>query len=333
MPAVPTRLSVLGAGSWGTALAIQLARNGALVSLWGHDPTEIDALNRDRENTRYLPGVALPEGLEPVADLTASVREADEILVVVPSHAFSDVCAKLARLRPDLGALSWATKGFDHEAHELLSSVVRRHFPQCDMAVVSGPTFAREVARGLPTAITVASNNPRHAERVARYLHAGSFRAYTSDDLVGVQVGGAAKNVMAIAAGISDGLGFGANARAALITRGLHEITLLGLAMGGRPETFVGLAGLGDLALTCTDDQSRNRRMGLALARGLDIARARAEIGQEVEGIATAREVRFMARQYRVEMPITEQVHQVLFGGLDPRSAVQNLLSREPKAE
>ncbi len=328
-----TRLSVLGAGSWGTALAIQLARNGARVSLWGHDPAEIDALRRERENARYLPGVALPEGLEPTAELEASVRDADEILVVVPSHAFSEVCARLARLRPDLRSLSWATKGFDHERHELLSSVVRHHFPRCDMAVVSGPTFAGEVARGLPTAITVASNNPGHAERVAGYLHAGSFRAYTSDDLVGVQVGGAAKNVMAIAAGISDGLGFGANARAALITRGLHEITLLGLAMGGRPETFVGLAGLGDLALTCTDDQSRNRRMGLALARGLDIARARAEIGQEVEGVATAREVRLMARQYGVEMPITEQVHAVLFGGLEPRKAVQNLLSREPKAE
>lgn len=328
-----TRLSVLGAGSWGTALAIQLARNGAQVTLWGHDPLEVEALVRDRENVRFLPGVALPEGLVPVTDFDHAVHGADEILVVVPSHAFSAVCARLAGARPGLAALSWATKGFDHEGHVLLSEVVSRHFGQCDMAVVSGPTFAKEVARGLPTAITVASNNPAHAERVARHLHAGSFRAYTSDDLVGVQVGGAAKNVMAIAAGISDGLGFGANARAALITRGLHEITLLGLAMGGRPETFVGLAGLGDLALTCTDDQSRNRRMGLALARGLDIARARAEIGQEVEGVATAREVRLMARRYRVEMPITEQVHQVLFEGLDPRSAVQNLLSREPKAE
>ncbi|MCB1727435.1 MAG: NAD(P)-dependent glycerol-3-phosphate dehydrogenase, partial [Gammaproteobacteria bacterium] len=196
-----------------------------------------------------------------------------------------------------------------------------------------GPTFAGEVARGLPTAITVASNNPMHAERVATYLHGENFRAYTSDDLIGVQVGGASKNVMAIAAGISDGLGFGANARAALITRGLHEITRLGLAMGGKPETFMGLAGLGDLALTCTDDQSRNRRMGLALARGMDIAAAKAQIGQEVEGVATAREVRAKALSLGVEMPITEQTYRVLYEGLDPRAAVHNLLSRESKAE
>jgi glycerol-3-phosphate dehydrogenase (NAD(P)+) len=199
--------------------------------------------------------------------------------------------------------------------------------------VISGPTFAAEVARGLPTAITVAADSPLHAERVAAYLHGENFRAYTSDDLIGVQVGGASKNVMAIAAGISDGLGFGANARAALITRGLHEITLLGLALGGRPETFMGLAGLGDLALTCTDDQSRNRRMGLALARGLDVAAAKREIGQEVEGVATAREVRNKARLLGVEMPITEQTYRVLYQGLEPSAAVHNLLSREAKRE
>jgi glycerol-3-phosphate dehydrogenase (NAD(P)+) len=172
-----------------------------------------------------------------------------------------------------------------------------------------------------------------HAERVASYLHSESFRAYTSDDLVGVQVGGASKNVMAIAAGISDGLGFGANARAALITRGLHEITQLGLALGGKADTFMGLAGLGDLALTCTDDQSRNRRMGLALARGLDIAAARTEIGQEVEGVSTAREVHLMAQSLGVEMPITEQTYLVLYEGLAPSDAVSNLLSRQAKPE
>ena len=205
--------------------------------------------------------------------------------------------------------------------------------PDCNLAVVSGPTFAGEVARGLPTAITVASNNPMHAERVAAYLHGENFRAYTSDDLIGVQVGGACKNVMAIAAGISDGLGFGANARAALITRGLHEITLLGLALGGRPETFMGLAGLGDLALTCTDDQSRNRRMGLALARGLSVDQAQGEIQQEVEGVMTAREIHQQARLLQVEMPITEQTYLVLFAGQDPRAAVQSLLERQSKAE
>ncbi len=329
----PAKLSVLGAGSWGTALAIHLARNGAAVSLWGHSPEEVEALRRDRENRHYLPGIALPQGLTPTSDLAESVRNADEILVVVPSHAFAEVCGRVAELRPGLRTLSWATKGFDRHSNELLSTVASRLLPDSNLAVVSGPTFAGEVARGLPTAITVASNNRMHADRVAAYLHGEHFRAYTSDDLIGVQVGGAAKNVMAIAAGISDGLGFGANARAALITRGLHEIMLLGRAMGGRPETFMGLAGLGDLALTCTDNQSRNRRMGLALARGLDIASARQEIGQEVEGVSTAREVRLKSLALGVEMPITEQTYRVLYEGLDPTTAVHNLLSRQAKPE
>jgi len=333
LDSAPSRLAVIGAGSWGTALAIQLARNGSNVTLWGHQDDEVAALLRDRENRQYLPGVPLPEGLKPTADLAACVINADEVLIVVPSHAFAETCAAIARVRPGLKTLSWATKGFDRESAGLLSEVAASHLPACDLAVISGPTFAGEVARGLPTAITVASNNPMHGERVATYLHGENFRAYTSDDLIGVQVGGASKNVMAIAAGISDGLGFGANARAALITRGLHEITRLGLALGGKPETFMGLAGLGDLALTCTDDQSRNRRMGLALARGLDVAAARKEIGQEVEGVATAREVHIKARSLGVEMPISEQTYRVLYEGLDPSVAVRNLLSRQARQE
>ncbi len=333
MNKAPAKLAVLGVGSWGTALAIQLARNGALVSLWGHDPDEVDPLLRDRENRRYLPGVPLPPGLNPSSDLEETIGDAEEVLIVVPSHAFSSVCDRVAQIRSGLRSLSWATKGFDRERSGLLSEVAAAKLPGCDLAVVSGPTFAGEVARGLPTAITVAASNPAHGERLAGYLHGKNFRVYTSDDLIGVQVGGASKNVMAIAAGISDGLGFGANARAALITRGLHEITRLGLALGGRPETFMGLAGLGDLALTCTDDQSRNRRMGLALARGLDVEAARREIGQEVEGVSTAREVHTIARARGVEMPITEQTYRVLHEGLDPREAVQNLLSREAKSE
>jgi glycerol-3-phosphate dehydrogenase (NAD(P)+) len=330
---VNARIAVLGAGSWGTALAIRLARNRCAVTLWGHDPQEVEALSRDRENRQYLPGVPLPGNLVASNDLTASLRNADEVMLVVPSHAFASVCRAVVETRPQLRTLSWATKGFDPESQELLSSVASVSLPGCDLAVISGPTFAGEVARGLPTAVTVAANNPMHADRVAGYLHGELFRAYTSDDLVGVQVGGACKNVMAIAAGISDGLGFGANARAALITRGLHEITQLGLAMGGKAETFMGLAGLGDLALTCTDDQSRNRRMGLALAAGKDVATARIEIGQEVEGVATAREVRAKALALGVEMPITEQTFRVLYDGLDPTTAVSNLLSRQARAE
>lgn len=333
MSASSTNVCVVGAGSWGTALAIQLARNGSQVTLWGHERDEVEALRRDRENRRYLPGIPLPQNLAPDHQLTASIERADEILVVVPSHAFADVCRSIAGIRPGLGALSWATKGFDPASRELLSEVAAKALPESELAVVSGPTFAGEVARGLPTAITVASDSAACAERVAGYLHGDNFRVYTSDDLIGVQVGGASKNVMAIAAGISDGLGFGANARAALITRGLHEITLLGLALGGRPETFMGLAGLGDLALTCTDDQSRNRRMGLALARGLDIEQARREIGQEVEGVSTTREIRAKAQALGIEMPITEQTFRVLYEGLAPREAVHNLLSRDARSE
>ena len=329
----PVRIAVLGAGSWGTALAIRLARNGNRVTLWGHDPAEVDALVRDRENRRYLPGAPLPDGLTPGTDLAACTASADEVLLVVPSHAFANVCRTLAGVRPGLRSLSWATKGFDPASRQLLGTVARDAFPAAHLAVVSGPTFAGEVARGLPTAVTVAGSDPEHATRLAGYLHGERFRAYTSDDLVGVQVGGACKNVMAIAAGISDGLGFGANARAALITRGLQEITRLGVALGARPETFMGLAGLGDLALTCTDDQSRNRRLGLALARGLDIASARREIGQEVEGILTAREVQANAERLGVDMPISEQTYRVLYESLDPGTAVDNLLSREAKSE
>jgi len=326
-------IAVLGAGSWGTALAILLVRHGAAVRLWGHLAVEIERLQRDRENRQYLPGVSFPAELEPLTDLDAAVAGVDEVLLVVPSHAFRAVTEALApRLAPGV-PVSWATKGFEPNTGRLLHEVAAEVLPGRPLAVLSGPSFAREVAEGLPTAITVAANDPAHAERVAGYLHGEAFRAYTSDDLIGVQVGGAAKNVMAIAAGIADGLGFGANARAALITRGLAEITRLGLALGGRAETFMGLAGLGDLTLTCTDDQSRNRRMGLALARGLSVAEARAEIGQEVEGVATAREVYRKSRELGVEMPITEQTYRVLYEGLAPLTAVQALLGRRQRAE
>lgn len=332
----PTNISgavaVLGPGSWGTALAILLARNGLDVRLWGLE-RDISALERDRENRRLLPGVPLPDNLRPERHLETALAGVEEVLVVVPSHAYRAVIAQVRTHVPPNVSLSWATKGFDPETDKLLSEVTAEILPGSSLAVVSGPTFAAEVARGLPTAITVASPDQQHAGRLAAYLHSPTFRAYTGSDLVGVQVGGATKNIMAIAAGISDGLGFGANARAALITRGLAEITRLGLSLGGRPETFTGLAGLGDLALTCTDNQSRNRRMGLALARGLSIEDAKAEIQQEVEGVGTAQVVWKKARQLGVEMPITDAVYQVLFENLAPRQAVRELLERQQKAE
>ncbi|MGD8310172.1 MAG: NAD(P)H-dependent glycerol-3-phosphate dehydrogenase, partial [Chromatiales bacterium] len=295
-------VAVLGAGSWGTALAILLARNGVEVRLWGHGTAHVSELRRARENRAFLAGQAFPGGLTPTDDLQQALAGAAEVLVVVPSHAFREV---LGRIRPLLSTdapLSWATKGLEPGSGKLLHQVAADELGERSMAVLSGPTFAREVAQGLPTAITVAATDWTHAERLAGYLHARYFRAYTSDDLIGVQIGGAAKNVLAIAAGAADGLGFGANTRAALITRGLAELMRLGLALGGRMETFMGLAGLGDLALTCTDDQSRNRRMGLALARGLSIDDARREIGQEVEGVRTAAEVHAVARRLGVEM-------------------------------
>lgn len=333
MAAQLPRIAVLGAGSWGTALAVLLARHGNQVRLWGHEPAAIEQLQRDRENRHFLPGIPFPGELHPTIELAETLNEAQEVLIVVPSHAFGEVLARIQATMPAIPSLSWATKGLEPSSLRLLHEVARETYPQASLAVISGPTFAMEVAQGLPTAVTVASADQEHGRRLAGYLHGDTFRAYTSRDIIGVQVGGAAKNVMAIAAGISDGLGFGANARAALITRGLAEITRLGLALGGQHDTFMGLAGLGDLLLTCTDDQSRNRRMGLALAGGSSIESARKQIGQVVEGVSAARDFHTRAEQLGVEMPITEHVYRILYANLSPAAAVKALLSRDPKAE
>ncbi len=326
-------IAVLGSGSWGTALAMLLARNGYSIPLWGHLPTEIDAMVEYQENRRYLPGIPLPKGLHPTSDLADALKNADEVLVVVPSHAFSSVLQQIRPLLDDATGVSWATKGLEPQSGQLLHEVAAKILGQRPLAALSGPSFAKEVAQGLPTAVTVASNSPEYAGRLASYFHSDCFRAYTSEDLTGLEIGGAAKNVMAIGAGISDGLGFGANARAALITRGMAEITRFGLVLGGKPETFMGLGGMGDLVLTCTDDQSRNRRMGLALAKGLSVAEAKQQIGQEVEGVMAAKEIFHKAKKLDVEMPITEKVYQVLYENLDPKHAVQHLLERKHRAE
>ncbi len=333
MPDQQPLIAVLGIGSWGTALSVLLARQQNQVRLWGHLTDPVRQLREDRENREFLPGVAFPDALSVTSDLVAAIEGVDEVLVVVPSHAFSSVLGQLRDINSALGSLSWATKGLEPGSRKLLHQVAADYFPQASVGLISGPTFAMEVARGLPTAITVASSNMDHAERLAEYLKGETFRAYTSSDIVGVEVGGAAKNVMAIAAGISDGLGFGANARAALITRGLTEITRLGLVLGGQFNTFMGLAGLGDLVLTCTDDQSRNRRMGLALSKGMNIEQARAKIGQEVEGVAAARDFHLKSSELAVEMPITEQIYRILYESLEPETAVDALLSRQQKPE
>ena len=255
-------------------------------------------------------------------------------MIVVPSHAFRSVLTAVKPLLREDARILWATKGLESGSgkllHEVTGEVLGEAIP---MAVVSGPTFAREVAEGLPTAVTVASSDAQFAEDIAERLHSKAFRAYTNEDVAGVEVGGAVKNVLAIAAGIADGLGYGANARTALITRGLAEIMRLGEVLGGHRETFMGLAGLGDLVLTCTDNQSRNRRLGLALGKGESMEEALAHIDQVVEGVQTAREVHDLALSQGVDMPITEQVFNVLYEGTTPKQAVQALLGRDQKAE
>ncbi len=326
-------IAILGAGSWGTSLGILLCRNGHRVRLWGHEREQIEALHRDRENRQFLPGFPLPPALTPTDSLDDALAGASDCLVVVPSHAFRQVVMALPGRLPEGIGLAWATKGLDAATGELLHFAAQEALGNRALAVVSGPSFAREVAAGLPTAISVASGDATFAERFAGLLHGGRFRAYTSQDLIGIEICGAAKNVLAIATGIADGLGFGANARAALITRGLAELIRVGTALGGRTESFTGLAGIGDLVLTCTDDQSRNRRMGLALARGRSTTEAQAEIGQEVEGVVTALAVRRLSERLGIEMPISEQVYRVLYQGVSPDEATRALLEREPKPE
>jgi glycerol-3-phosphate dehydrogenase (NAD(P)+) len=287
----------------------------------------------ERRNSRYLPECPFPERLTPAADLAATLELADHVLLAVPSHAFRDTLKTIApRLKPG-SHLGWATKGLEPGSRKMLHQVIAEELGEgYSCAVISGPTFAAEVAHGLPTAVTIAGT-PEATALYARCLHSGAFRAYTSGDVVGVEIGGACKNVLAIAAGIADGLGFGANTRAALITRGLAEMMRLGVEMGGEAETFMGLAGLGDLVLTCTDDQSRNRRIGLALGRGETLEQAISTIGQAVEGVKSAPEIYRLAAERGIEMPIIEQVYRVLHEGLAPQQAVEALLGREQKAE
>jgi glycerol-3-phosphate dehydrogenase (NAD(P)+) len=300
------KIAILGAGSWGTALAILAARNGCQTLLWGHNPDHMAALAQDRQNKHYLPEYPFPANLAVTSDLAEVAAFSHLILVCVPCHAFKNTLIKLKPYLSNEIKIAWASKGFNPDDGSLLHEIIAEIFSaQTPAAILSGPTFAREVAANLPTAITIASSQPNFAKQLAGILHGGLFRTYTSSDVIGVEVGGAVKNVLAIAAGIADGLGFGANTRAALITRGLNEIIRLGIKLGGKQETFMGLAGLGDLILTCTDNQSRNRRFGLALGLGKDRATAIQEIGQEIEGVSAAKETFLLAKKYAIDMPIT----------------------------
>ncbi len=328
------RIAVLGAGSWGTALAIQLARLEHRVRLWARDPDQVEALRRTRCNELYLPGIELSSNIEPCEDLEQALNESDRILVAVPSPAFADIVERIAGGLNESSGLAWATKGFEPGSGRLLSQRARELAgDRVPLACITGPSFAVEVARGLPTAVTVGASDPGFGRAWARSLHGQSFRAYYTADLIGVQLGGAVKNVLAIACGIADGLELGDNTRAALITRGLAEMMRLGRALGAQAQTLTGLAGLGDLVLTCTGAASRNRSFGLALGRGASLEQARREISQVVEGVQASEEVMRAAAGVGVEMPISEQVHGILHRGWSAARGVRILMEREPKAE
>lgn len=325
--------AVLGAGSWGTALAIQLANNAQQVKVWDCNAELISAIQSEGRNSRYLPDNDLPNSLIAEHDLATAVQDADFILSVVPSYAMRDVCVQLADLNFP-AKFSWATKGFEKQTkmmmHEIVHDVLGKDL---QTAIISGPSFAKEVAKQLPTAVTLASNDQIYAEELAACFHSDSFRVYISDDITGVEIGGTVKNVLAIAAGIIDGLGYGANARAALITRGLAEMMRFGDSLGANPKTLMGLAGIGDLVLTCTDNQSRNRRLGLALAEGKTAQQYMDEVGQAVEGFHAAQVVNAMAKDNNVEMPVCEKVWQVLNEDVELETAIAQLLGRDMKAE
>lgn len=324
-------LAILGAGSWGTAVAIHLAHSGNRVLLWAHDPSHVQEMTETHENSRYLPSLPFPDSLTPTTDLNASIAKADYVIVAVPSHAFKTLLGQM--IKPAQG-LIWLTKGIDPDSHLLLSQLVAQHWGEdYPIAILSGPSFAKEVARLLPTAVTLASNNAALQKSIQQVLHQNYLRVYVSHDLIGVQICGAVKNVLAIACGISDGLGYGANAKAALITRGLAEMSRLGSKMGAKKETFLGLAGVGDLVLTCTDDQSRNRRFGLLLGQGHSIPEAEEKIKQVVEGKYNSAQVCLLAKQYAVDMPICMQVNALLHTQLTPEQAVLNLMTRSPRKE
>ncbi|KJY78501.1 glycerol-3-phosphate dehydrogenase [Vibrio coralliilyticus] len=328
-------MTVLGAGSYGTSLAISLARNGANVVIWGHDPEHMARLQSDRANHEFLPDIDFPQSLIVESDLEKAVQASRDLLVVVPSHVFGIV---LNNIKPHLRAdsrICWATKGLEPETGRLLKDVAIEVLGEgYSLAVLSGPTFAKELAMGMPTAISVASPDESFVSELQEKIHCSkTFRVYANSDFTGMQLGGAVKNVIAIGAGMSDGIGFGANARTALITRGLAEMTRLGAALGAQPETFMGMAGLGDLVLTCTDNQSRNRRFGLALGQGKDVDTAQDEIGQVVEGYRNTKEVWLLSQRMGVEMPIVDQIYQVLYQGKDAHMAAKDLLARDKKSE
>jgi glycerol-3-phosphate dehydrogenase (NAD(P)+) len=326
------RLAILGSGAWGTALAVSFAPRHQ-VTLWSREAGEIEAMVRDRSNQRFLPGIPLPAELRLSASLSETLADAELAIVAVPVAGLRTTLQQLAGLSRPVPVL-WVCKGFESGTslfpHQVAEQVLPVGIPR---GVLSGPSFAQEVARNQPTAMTLASSDGDFAQRTAKALHHARLRLYSSTDVVGVEIGGAVKNVLAIAAGISDGMQMGLNARAALLTRGLAEMTRLGLKMGGKAETLGGLTGVGDLILTCTGDLSRNRQVGMLLAQGKSLSTILTELGHVAEGVYTAKEVRNIAQQHSVDMPICDAVYRVLYEDLPATKAVEALLSRQPGSE
>jgi glycerol-3-phosphate dehydrogenase (NAD(P)+) len=329
-----SRITVIGAGSWGTALSLLLAsKEGVEVRLFGRSQTDIETMEKHRENRHYLPGFLFPSTLMPSHDFEDCVAWAELIVLAVPSSGFREALKAIHRLQKN-PSLVFVSKGFELHSNKLLHQVAQEELSsKANIAALSGPSFAKEVAQQLPTAVVVASHQEVFARKVMELFATPYFRPYYSADIVGVEIGGATKNVIAIAAGISAGLGFGANALSALVTRGLHEIRSLGECLGAKSETFMGLSGLGDLVLTCTDNQSRNRRFGMALGLGKTIQEAEANIGQVVEGQKNARQAHALALQYGLDLPLIAHINALLEGEMSPREAVESLWARPLKKE
>jgi glycerol-3-phosphate dehydrogenase (NAD(P)+) len=326
-------LAVLGAGSWGTALATLAARNGVTTRLWGRDAVALADMAATHRNQRYLPDLELPPNLVFEPDLAKALNGATIILIVVPSHAFAEMLGEIDSMLDPAANIAWATKGFEPGTGRFLHELVAEKFPGRAAAVITGPSFAREVASGMPSAVTVHSENETFAQQIAVLLHAPNFRAYTGKDVLGAELGGAMKNVLAVATGVADGMQLGLNARAGLITRGMNEMLRLGVALGARPETLMGLSGLGDLVLTCTGDLSRNRRLGIALGHGIGIDDAVKQIGQVVESVVTVDEVVRLADKHGLDLPISKGVRAVLHGEVTPVEGLKALMAREQKPE
>ncbi|BBB14842.1 glycerol-3-phosphate dehydrogenase [NAD(P)+] [Candidatus Rickettsiella viridis] len=320
-------IAVLGAGAWGTALALHLARNGQAVKLWAYEKEQVEQINTTRYNTRYLPDEELPSSIVCSHDYETVLADVRDVLIVVPSTAFRATLLAIKPLLKSNQRVLWATKGLDEDKHQLLHEVASEILGDVDMAVLSGPSFAKEVAMGLPTAVTIASNQQAFANDLQQRFRSDKFHVELTKDIIGVELGGAVKNILAIAVGMTEGLGFGANAKAALMTKGLSEMIALGSKLGAEQETFLGLSGLGDLILTCTDNQSRNRRLGLALGQGKSLQQVQKEIGT-TEGTITAKNVFYLLEKYKVKLPICESVYRVLYEQKEPQFLFDTFFSQ-----